>query len=173
MTIEKQYARRSLIGYRSPYTDPFSYKSILELQHEKVIEVLAAVEGESLGRDFGDENPLAHFSELVEFAGTAYDPTNWMIAFDDGVPVGVVFAQRYWDKMEEGSLFVVGLVPKYRGKGFGLILHAKGLELLATSGVTSYVGSTDVQNIPMIRVFEKNGCQLTAVRKIEFGKGIV
>lgn len=173
MTIEKQYARRSLVGYRSPYADPFTYKSILELQQEIVIEVLETVESGSLGRDFGDENPLANFSKLVEFAGTAYDPTNWLVAYDGAIPIGVVFAQRYWDKKEEGSLFVVGLVPEYRGKGFGRVLHAKGLELLANEGVTSYVGSADVQNVPMIHVFETNGCQLTTVRKIEFGKGIV
>jgi ribosomal protein S18 acetylase RimI-like enzyme len=173
MIIEKQYSRRSIIGYRSPYADPFTYKSILELRDEEVIEILARVESESLSRDFGNQNPLVNFSELVEFAGKAYDPTNWLIAYDESAPVGVVFAQRYWDKMEEGSLFVVGLIPEYRGEGFGQVLHAKGLELLGHAGVRSYVGSTDVQNVPMIRVFEKNGCQHTAVRKIELGKGIV
>lgn len=174
MIIEKQYARRSIAGFRSPYEDPFQYTSITHIDsYAEIVAVVQQLQDESLGRDMHDEDAKTKFEGMIEFAGSAYSPESWMIVRDGDRTVGAVFAQRYWDKLEEGSLFVVGLTPEYRGKGYGKILHAKGLELLAAQGVEEYVGSTDIHNIPMIRVFEANGCRLTAVRKIELGNGIV
>ena len=107
------------------------------------------------------------FDSLVEFAGTAYQPKHWLIAYREGTPIGYVFPQRYFDIPEEGSIFDLAVVPEFRSNGYGKILHSKGLEMLASMGVTNYVGSTEIQNERMIAIFLANGCTLTKVRMIQ------
>ena len=138
-----------------------------------MLAVLGRVMSGSSGRDFLEVTAQSEFAGYVEHAGSAFDLRYWMIAYEDEQPAGAVFAQRYWDKMEEGSLFIVGLVPEYRGKGLAKVIHAKGLAMLAAMGVEGYVGSTDVQNLAMIKTFVTNGCRLTAIRNVDIGVGIV
>jgi GNAT superfamily N-acetyltransferase len=173
MIIQKQYARRNIEGYTSPYEDSLTYLSIGGLEVAVVKQVLHAAMAASLARDIVAEEDGSALEHFIEFAGDAYHPETWVIAYQDNKPVGLVFPQRYDDKPEEGSLFMIGVVPEFRGKGLSKILHAKGLELLASVGVKEYVGSTDVKNEPMIRTFASNGCRLYAVRDIEIGVGLV
>jgi RimJ/RimL family protein N-acetyltransferase len=126
----------------------------------------------SLSRDrFFELSAEEAMNEYVEFAGAAHHPETWVVAYDEDRPVGVVFAQRYDDKPEEGSVFFIGVVPEFRGLGFGTVLHAKGLAMLSAIGVKEYVGSTDVQNEAMTRTFATNGCRLYAVRKVDSDTG--
>ncbi|TYS67841.1 GNAT family N-acetyltransferase [Sutcliffiella horikoshii] len=61
---------------------------------------------------------------------------------------------------DEGRLFYFGVVPELRGQGIGARIHRVSMELLKKFQATYYVGSTDVNNINMIKIFEKNGCEL-------------
>ena len=61
---------------------------------------------------------------------------------------------------EEGRLFYFGVVPELRGKGIGAQIHRVSMILLKKFQATYYVGSTDVNNANMIKIFEKNGCEL-------------
>lgn len=62
---------------------------------------------------------------------------------------------------DEGRLFYFGVVPDYRGMGVGTAIHREALRLLKQKFQASYyVGSTDILNMSMIRVFERNGCIL-------------
>jgi len=165
--IKKQYARRNLSGYRSPYTEVFKYRSIVSVGIEEVCKLMSSfVDVRS------DQNTITQarikLDELIEFAGTLYNPNKWLVAFMNGNPIGYVFPQRYWDKPEEGSIFDIAVLPESQGRGYGKILHAKGLELLAEMGAKEYVGSTDVENIPMIAIFLANGCKLTKIHTIKF-----
>ena len=58
-----------------------------------------------------------------------------------------------------GSLLNFGVKPEFRGKGYGSIIHSKGLELLKEMGAKKYIGSTKPTNYAMLRVFEINGCR--------------
>ncbi len=170
MIVEKRYARRSVVGYKSPYADPFTYRSTAESERREILAILGRVIEGSLSREW-NASVESKYESMVEFANVAYDPKYWMVAYDDDVPAGLVFAQRYFDVPNKGSLFIVGLVPEYRGQGFGRVLHAKGLELLAEMGVENYVGSTDLANAPMLRVFEANGCELRGGYWVELETG--
>ncbi len=165
--IRKQYARRELLDYRSPYVDPFEYRSIETVSIVELCRLMIPfVEAEQNQDVF--EGAKKKLEGLIEFADSLYQPEKWLLAFKDSNPIGYVFPQRYWDKPEEGSIFDIAILPEMQGKGYGKILHAKGLQTLAEIGVKSYVGSTDVQNLPMIAIFRANGCQLTKVHTIEF-----
>jgi ribosomal protein S18 acetylase RimI-like enzyme len=169
LLIRKQYARRHIVGYKSPYDDPFSYRSLGELGTAAFVEAFKLVCVDSAGIDVVEylQRPETEFRGLVEYAGSAFDPDDWLLAFTGGELAGMVLPQRFHDTPAEGTLFLIALVPAQRQRGYGKILHAKGLEALATRGVERYVGSTHVDNTPMIRVFEQNGCQLGAIREQE------
>jgi RimJ/RimL family protein N-acetyltransferase len=173
MIISKQYARRSIEGYQSPYSESLEYRSISELSNSEVVRLLAETMRDGRARDFDPTQPELEFNQMIEFAGTAYHPETWVAAYREGEPIGLVFAQRYDDKPSEGSEFFIGVLPPFRGQGLGKVLHAKGLEMLSKLGVQEYVGSTDVQNEAMIRTFAANGCRLYAIREVEIKQGLV
>lgn len=62
--------------------------------------------------------------------------------------------------VDEGRLFYFGVVPEFRGQGFGKRIHWKSLILLKNMRAYYYVGSTDEANKPMIGIFKNNGCKL-------------
>jgi len=77
-----------------------------------------------------------------------------------GRPAGVMLPER--DGVV-GWLALVGLVPEVRGRGLGRELHAAGLAELRRRGATVYRDRTDENNLPMLRVFAANGCEVDGV----------
>jgi hypothetical protein len=162
--IEKQYARRSLVDYRMPYIDPFGYRSVAEIGEPNIIEMLIPFI-DNLSNPDTMAQATMEYQALVEHAGSEYHPENWLVAFLNDTPIGVVFPTKWYDQPEGGSISFITVFTNEQGKGYGNILHAKGLEMLVGMGVTKYVGSTVTSNIPMLRIFEKNGCETGPIRK--------
>jgi len=160
----KSYARRRINGYRSPYADPFEYRSVLDftpIEVEAVLSPLLVAEQLFSNPARTARHALDHY---IVHAGTACDPRNWYIALLQGEPVGLVFPQLFEDRTYyDGSIFHIGVMPQFQGRGFGRILHAHGLETLAALGATKYIGSTAPDNIPMQHVFRANGCEIYGV----------
>jgi GNAT superfamily N-acetyltransferase len=101
---------------------------------------------------------------LIEYAGKRFDPTWWRIAYVESEPAGVVLPQAFEKRDNEGTLFYVAVRPAFRGRGYGRVLHAAGLEFLSRKGIVKYVGSTDARNFPMLAVFQTNGCRQTGTQ---------
>ncbi|WP_420808761.1 GNAT family N-acetyltransferase [Bacillus salacetis] len=60
----------------------------------------------------------------------------------------------------EGRIFYIGLSPSFRGQGLAAAVHqyaAASLRLELNADI--YIGVTDKDNLPMKRVFVKNGCR--------------
>jgi hypothetical protein len=70
---------------------------------------------------------------------------------------GVAFAHRP-PSSDTGTLLYIGLAPEHRGRGLGRLLHAQALASLKAAGASSYEDATAASNLPMRRVFERNGC---------------
>ena len=159
----KIYVERQLEGYTSPYHDPFLYRSLSEVGEEQFIRILAEA---ATGDPFEDAaaSPEARFRRLVNYAGNAFDPERWMVAYAGNEEIGVILPQSYYDQPQQGTLFYIGVMPRHRRRGYGPILHATGLAMLAHQGVQEYVGTTDVRNHAMIRVFKRNGCRQKLVQ---------
>jgi RimJ/RimL family protein N-acetyltransferase len=122
-----------------------------------------ASEGDPFEERKGAERDLdREWRELVSYAGDLFRPDRWWTVDDDSGPVGVVLPQAF--STEKGTLFYLGVLPHRRGVGLGRALHAQGLHLLAAQGLRRYVGSTDLRNEPMRRVFERNGCRVKGVQ---------
>jgi len=173
VTKRKLVVERSIAGYTSPYDDPFTYSSLEVVGRENFVRVMTeASEGDPF-EDSTDRDVDREFQRMVDYAGNRFDPTWWTIARLGGETVGVVLPQAYEGCDDEGTLFYVGVRPSFRGRGYGKVIHAAGLEFLARHGVTKYVGSTDERNEPMIAVFKANDCAHTAtqvLREVERGR---
>jgi ribosomal protein S18 acetylase RimI-like enzyme len=159
---EKVYVQRGLEGWRSPWPDPFTYASLADAGEVVFIETLAGMVEPSTA-DPADA-ARREFADFLEMAGAAFDPARWLLALVDGQPAGLALPQPFPDGPAEGTLFWVGLLPEWRGRGWGRALHGRGLEELERAGVRRYVGSTAVDNAAMRRVFALNGCEEQGMR---------
>ncbi|MFS0562173.1 GNAT family N-acetyltransferase [Terribacillus sp. 179-K 1B1 HS] len=90
---------------------------------------------------------------------------NWRlscrIVYQDETPVAMTIPHLEPGREKEGRIYYIGTLPSARGKGLGQIVHAASLKMLNEMGAAVYEGSTHAENVPMQRVFEKNGCTVT------------
>jgi RimJ/RimL family protein N-acetyltransferase len=154
----KVFVGRELRGALPPCVRSFTLRSLADIGDASMIERMAiASEGDPFEERKGADRDLSReWRELVDSAGERFDPTRWLLVDDARGPVGVVLPQL--QKPEIGTLYYVGVVPARRRDGLGTALHALGLSLVRSLGATRYVGSTDVRNVAMRRVFERNRC---------------
>lgn len=108
-----------------------------------------------------NKNKLFTIMQVLESLENELGPewrSSCFIFRKSGEPVGLSIPIIEQGTVDEGRLFYFGIVPEWRGKGYGAALHRISLNLLRGIGVTTYVGSTDEANRHMIRIFEQNGC---------------
>lgn len=164
--IEKKKAcvARSLTGELPEPAVEFTLRTLAEVGRDEFIRVMTeAAEGDPF-EDMEGRDPEADFQELVDMAGERFAPRSWFLPLVDGEVVGVLLPQAFPDSETDGTLFYVAVLPRFRGRGYGRALHATGLSILVERGVTKYIGSTDMRNEPMLRVFEANGCPQTTTQ---------
>ncbi|MDD2716818.1 MAG: GNAT family N-acetyltransferase [Candidatus Wallbacteria bacterium] len=163
--IERIFVEREIIDYRSPFDDPFTYKSMDEVGRDLMIQVFT--EGMLMGEireinkvrskgqppDFSDE-----FEQMIEEVGRPMAEKMWRLAFLGEEPVGMVLPSLYRSNPDCGKTEFICIRPAHAGKGYGVILHAYSLEQLSRAGAKKYSDSTDSIKRPMLAVFEKNGC---------------
>ena len=129
--------------------------------------MLAVLDRAAAGDPFNEgepRDPQREWDELIDYAGKMLDRDLWRIALLDGEPVGVVLPQAFDEDPPRGTLAYVAVLPRWRGKGLGRLLHRSGLQLLAEAGVKNYVGSSDVRNVPMLKTFAHNGCETVSTQ---------
>ena len=152
----KQLFSRNLRDFRSNYKDIFEYRSPGELGLLKFFRIYKnSVEDPIIKY----EQFQIFFKKMKKLARNVYDINNWKVVSLNKVNIGVVMPHVFPENPEQGTLWDIGLKPRYRGKGHGRIMHAGGLELLKQMGVKKYAGSTRTTNHAMLRVFELNGCK--------------
>jgi ribosomal protein S18 acetylase RimI-like enzyme len=161
---DRAYYRRKLSGFTSPLENRFLYKSLREIGETEFLAVYGGTYFGNLNRNFNNTSPELDFRSHIESAGNLFDPNHWYVVFEANLAIGVLLPQRFPDTPHDGTLMSVGLLPEARNKGFGRILHAMGMEILAGQGATDYIGSTDIQNVPMRKIFEWNGCEIIGIR---------
>ncbi|HVG93648.1 MAG TPA: hypothetical protein VND21_04315 [Planctomycetota bacterium] len=154
----KVVVRRRLDELLPPAGNGFLLRSLADVgEAEFKARMVLASEGDPFEeRQGADRDTDAEWRELLTHAGSRFDPTKWHLVDDAQGPVGVVLPQALRDDL--GTLSYLGVVPTRRGVGFGTKIHAMGLHALAAQGRAVYVGSTDVRNVAMRHVFQRNGC---------------
>jgi RimJ/RimL family protein N-acetyltransferase len=158
---KKVFVEKDLAGYRATHDDPFAYRPLSEVGEPAFIGIMTEAAAGDPFEDASTRDPEEDFRDLKTYAGAKFDATRWKVAYLDDEPVGVVLPQEFPNDKKEGTLFYVAVRPRFRGRGFGKVLHASGLAFLADQGLLRYFGSTDTRNHPMMRIFAVNGCEQT------------
>ena len=76
--------------------------------------------------------------------------------FDGEQPVAAGVVNYGETSNDPADMTLIGVLPERRNEGWGGRLH-RHLMGLARGRAATYLGSTDVRNAPMLRLFEKNG----------------
>jgi ribosomal protein S18 acetylase RimI-like enzyme len=105
--------------------------------------------GQALLADARPEDVLAHFMALG-----GPDTSGWTVAYREGQPVGLFLL----GPPEEGTLWLIGVAPAARGRGWGTCLHRLALAALRERGASRYRDATPESHRAMRRIFERNGC---------------
>jgi ribosomal protein S18 acetylase RimI-like enzyme len=91
-------------------------------------------------------------------------PEWWRVAADpDGNPLGFVLPvtfkeERHWkDGKPQGTIFYMGVLPAFRGRGFGLELVHEATRVFTAAGCWRVLCDTGTDNTPMINAFRKAG----------------
>jgi ribosomal protein S18 acetylase RimI-like enzyme len=88
----------------------------------------------------------------------------WRICKDaQGAPVGFVLPvafkeQRFWkDGRPQGTVLYMGVLPQFRGLGYGLELVHEATRVLLAAGSGRIFCDTGTDNTPMIKAFRQAG----------------
>lgn len=152
--------KMSIVGERAMYTRELieqlgisvpAYK-IWPVTEPKAIAFLAEVMNTS-------RHDTAKFLDTMRIELPSQVDTMYTVYMLNNEPVGVVFPHIEPDTNQEGRLFWIGIHPAYKGKGLGRGLHTIGLYRLQHDfQAKSYLGATQIENAPMRKIMEANGC---------------
>lgn len=164
--------RKNKVIYERSLEEPFklesdkilTYKSIDEIGLEKVKQLFIQSLQGSLDYS-GDLFPALPEKEFDFDWRMMRRKDLTRVAFYDNEPVGLILPDLMDD--ETGTFTYMAIMPDFRGKGFGNTLFVDGLKLFKSIGASQYYDSTSVTNLPMIKIFEKNGCT-KVMNRIEY-----
>lgn len=108
--------------------------------------------------------PIEDILDSHQAAGE-FDPSHWRIGMLDGKPAGVLLLAYI---AERGSFEVVymGVLPGYRGRGVGVGLLTRAVELAREHGVMTLTLSVDAINVPARRLYAGFGFQERSCREV-------
>ena len=130
---------------------PLTFKSLKEIGERGFVNFLAMV----YEPDVFDSEPDECFFALKRraIASRRFYPEDWLVAYLDKREVGIIMPQLH-DEKGTGSNFYLGVLSDVRRKGIGKILQAKSIAILINREVKLILGSCDIKNIGMVKIFE-------------------
>lgn len=102
-------------------------------------------------------------ADFLDYQGMEHLPEWWELAYtDDGALAGVIMAAR---NPSSAVIAFVGVVPEQRGRGLAQRLVRRGTEQLLESGADEIRGDCDLDNVGMVKAFERAGYEQFARRR--------
>jgi ribosomal protein S18 acetylase RimI-like enzyme len=142
------------------------FRTIADLGDAAAIRVIGEVLKAPLNRFEIDVAPESMFQQLKDLCrkNGVFHPEDWEIAYQGDREVGIVMPALTELVTRRGTILFVGVIPEARGGGLGLALTVKGIQTIASRTPKALLDSTDLQNAPMRKIFEKLGYGLTAIQ---------
>lgn len=139
---------------------PFSWEKPRDLSVGEVMRLARLLyqcsQGDPSATANDDHGQQIH--QWLHESGLTAGPECFDIARLDGRDAGLIVAQvnpqNGWSRIS-----YMGLLPEFRGKGFGLWLHRRGFDMLRAQGGQVYHGGTSATNRAMIALFRANKCR--------------
>lgn len=106
-----------------------------------------------------DEKPEDFVQDWLHHEEFTSGPDCIAVGFLNNKPCTLVVVQI---NQETGwsRLSYMGIIPDFRGKGFGKWVHRHGFKMMKDQGGKLYHGGTHGENLPMRKLFESHGCKL-------------
>jgi ribosomal protein S18 acetylase RimI-like enzyme len=102
-------------------------------------------------------------ADFLDYQGMEHLPEWWELAYtDDGALAGVIMVAR---NPSSAVIAFVGVVPEQRGRGLAQQLVRRGTEQLLESGTDEIRGDCDLDNVGMVKAFERAGYEQFARRR--------
>lgn len=138
-------------------------------ESKRIVSEVESVWAEILGQTNTSASVVSakrQVKNLQSELGEAYTKSLCVVKEGDEA-LGLLLPHEEPSRLQQGRLFYFGLLPQYRGKGMAATVHRYGLHLLRERfGADYYIGSTEVKNLPMRTVFQKNGCLLLGTEQL-------
>ncbi|MCA1020756.1 GNAT family N-acetyltransferase [Halobacillus litoralis] len=149
------FYRNPLKSLSSPAAS-FTWKKVSDIGEPLFKEIWErSMEGSPNGES--NQTMDEHMASVKQELGKGYEHSCLAIYEKEG-PVGVAMPHIEPGTEDEGRVFYFGLIPEERGKGKGTPVFIETLRRLKYDfRAACHVGSTSIQNKPMLRLFEKTG----------------
>ncbi len=132
--------------------NPAASFDIWPVSEKKSISFLS----ETMGRS--EQEAMAFLQSMKEELPSQADYM-FTVYYVEDKPAGVVLPHLEPDTDREGRMFWIGMHPDFIGKGLGKNLHLIGLHRLQKEWkAKTYLGSTEINNVPMRNIMVSNGC---------------
>lgn len=89
-------------------------------------------------------------------AAGPFDPRLWMLALVEEEPVGLLLLSRLPDRLRHEIVYA-GLLPAYRGRGYGAALMARAIRLARKDLATALTLAVDERNMPARGLYQRFG----------------
>lgn len=170
-TLLRDGLRWQYAGTPSPLEQadsPLSFRTLSEVGDEAFVAAVASTyEGTRdswIARTIEELGPLGAAREDFDYARTIeYEPEWWELAYtDDDALAGVTMAAK---NPSSAVVWYVGVVPAARGRGLAAHLVRRATEHLLGAGFEEIRGDCDVDNVAMVKAFERAGYEQFARRR--------
>jgi ribosomal protein S18 acetylase RimI-like enzyme len=145
-----------------------AFRNLAEVGEDAFVAAIAATyEGTRdswIARSMEEDGPLgAAREDFNDAQALEYEPGWWELAYTDGDTVaGVIMGAK---NPSSAVVWYVGVVPEARGRGLATQLVRRGTERLLAAGVDEIRGDCDVDNVGMVKGFERAGYEQFARRR--------
>ncbi len=146
--------------YQEEGIPPFVFRSLNQLDEGFFKELFyEGLEGDPLNQT--TDQRMTYLKEIMD--RDDFNTATCNLVYLKEEPIGFILAGVITDSIPnevEGVILHIGILPAFRKKGLGQQLHYRAIQYLKEIGATIYYGSTASTNEGMIKIFEKNGCEM-------------
>ncbi len=117
--------------------------------------------------DFPELNGIRSAAAILEGhkAHGVFNPALWLLALQDGIPVGMVMLTEI-PEVGEWELAYLGVVPEARGRGVGRALVRKALHEARSHGAAQLTVAVDRRNHIARELYRREGFEAFDVRDV-------
>jgi len=147
---------------------PLVFRALQDVGEDAFVDALASTyqgtRDSWITRSIEERGTLrAARADFLDYQGMDHLPEWWELAYaDDGALAGVIMTAR---NPSSAVIAYVGVIPEQRGRGLAQQLVRRGTERLLESGADEIRGDCDLDNVGMVKAFERAGYEQFARRR--------
>lgn len=151
--LEADATQPVLPGESEPSVSWRTYSPTMQAQFAGVVE--GTYEGTL---DCGSLNGLRDIEDILAShrATGEFDPRFWLIAMVNGHPVGIILLAHIPERNSYEVVYM-GILPAYRGKGYGSAVLRRGLEVAQDQVAVGLSLAVDARNTPARKLYQRFG----------------